>query len=89
VVENLVSEVLEQMNAGTRLNDIVHSVRVPKEMLEKPYLVPLYDEPEFAIRNIWRLYGGWYDGNPAHLKPAKDSALAAELSALVGGLPRY
>ena len=22
------------------------------------------------MRNIWRLYGGWYDGNPAHLKPA-------------------
>lgn len=84
-LENLVSAVLEQMNAGARLNEILHSVRVPKEMLEKPYLVPLYDEPEFVIRNIWRLYGGWYDGNPAHLKPAKDSALAAELSALVGG----
>jgi len=24
-----------------------------------------YDDPEFVVHNIWRLYGGWYDGNPA------------------------
>ena len=84
-LENLVSAVLLQMNEGACLNDILHSVSVPKEILEKPYLVPLYDEPEFVIRNIWRLYGGWYDGNPAHLKPASDAALGAELAALSGG----
>ena len=22
------------------------------------------------MRNVWRLYGGWHDGNPANLKPA-------------------
>jgi alkyl sulfatase BDS1-like metallo-beta-lactamase superfamily hydrolase len=37
------------------------------------------------VRAVWRLYGGWYDGNPAHLKPAPDAALAAELAALAGG----
>ncbi len=42
----------------------------------------MYDEPEFVIRNIWRLYGGWWDGNPANLKPARDGALAAEVAAL-------
>ena len=45
----------------------------------------MYDEPEFVVRTVWRLYGGWYDGNPAHLKPAPDAALAAELAALAGG----
>jgi alkyl sulfatase BDS1-like metallo-beta-lactamase superfamily hydrolase len=45
----------------------------------------MYDEPEFIVRNIWRLYGGWYDGNPANLKPARDSVLAAELADLAGG----
>ena len=87
-LEDLVFAVLEQMNAGTRLNDILHSVRVPPETLEKPYLVPLYDEPEFVIRNIWRLYGGWYDGNPANLKPAPDAGLANELASLAGGARR-
>ena len=37
------------------------------------------------MRNVWRLYGGWYDGNPANLKPAPEAALAAELAALAGG----
>ena len=50
-----------------------------------PYLAPVYDEPEFVVRNIWRLYGGWYDGDPSTLKPAPQAALAAELAALAGG----
>ena len=37
------------------------------------------------MRNIWRLYGGWYDGNPAHLKPARDADVAREMAALAGG----
>ena len=73
------------MNAGERLDTIVHEVRLPAETLAKAFLRPVYDEPEFVVRNIWRLYGGWYDGNPAHLKPPADAALAAELASLVGG----
>jgi hypothetical protein len=45
----------------------------------------VYDEPEFIVRNIWRLYGGWWDGNPATLKPAPERALATELAGLAGG----
>ena len=48
----------------------------------------MYDEPEFIVRNIWRLYGGWYDGNPAHLKPAPEAVLAVEIAELAGGATR-
>ena len=34
---------------------------------------------------MWRQYGGWWDGNPATLKPAPERALAAELADLAGG----
>jgi len=54
-------------------------------ILEKPWMKPLYDEPEFVVRNIWRLYGGWWDGNPARLKPARDALLASEIARLAGG----
>ena len=84
-LESLVEETLAMMNAGARLDDIVHSVRLPDDLLARPYLRPVYDEPEFVVRNIWRLYGGWYDGNPAHLKPAPDAALAGEVAGLAGG----
>ncbi|WP_448585552.1 alkyl sulfatase dimerization domain-containing protein [Thermaurantiacus sp.] len=84
-LEHLVAETLALMNAGAKLNDIVHSVAIDPALLEKPWLAPLYDEPEFVIRNIWRLYGGWYDGNPANLKPARDRALGEAVAALAGG----
>lgn len=85
VLEGLVRDTLELMNAGEPLDRIIHEVRVAPAMLERPWLKPVYDEPEFVVRNIWRLYGGWYDGNPAHLKPAPDAAVAHELAALCGG----
>jgi glyoxylase-like metal-dependent hydrolase (beta-lactamase superfamily II) len=84
-LEHLVSEVVAMMNAGEVLDTIVHSVSVPDDVLERPYLRPLYDEPEFVVRNIWRQFGGWWDGAPSRLKPAPDTVLAAELADLAGG----
>ena len=76
------------MNAGARLDEIVHTVRGPQHLLDRPYLRPVYDEPEFVVRNVWRLYGGWYTGDPAQLKPAPDAALAGEIATLAGGAHR-
>jgi alkyl sulfatase BDS1-like metallo-beta-lactamase superfamily hydrolase len=85
-LEHLVADVVEAMNAGAVLDDILHTVSVPAATLELPYLRPLYDEPEFVIRNIWRLFGGWWDGNPARLKPPSDAAIGAEVAMLAGGV---
>lgn len=85
-LETLVGQVLDAMNSGATLDEIVQSVSVPDETLSLPYLRPMYDEPEFVIRNIWRLFGGWYDGNPARLKPASDAAIGAEVAAIAGGI---
>jgi glyoxylase-like metal-dependent hydrolase (beta-lactamase superfamily II) len=84
-LDGLVADVVEMMNAGEVLDTIVHSVRVADDVLAKPYLRPLYDEPEFVVRNIWRQFGGWWDGAPSRLKPAPDAVLAAELADLAGG----
>ena len=85
-LEKLVADVVDAMNSGAVLDDIVHSVHVPAETLEIPYLRPMYDEPEFVVRNIWRLYGGWFDGNPARLKPPSDRAIGEEIVDLVGDI---
>ena len=85
-LETLLKGTLEMMNAGERLDSILHSLKLPAEVMAKPYLRAVYDEPEFIIHNIWRLYGGWYDGNPSRLKPASDAALAAEVASLSGGV---
>ena len=80
-LEHLVRETLALMNDGARLNDIVNTVKVDQAELAKPYLKPMYDEPEFVVRNIWRMY----DGNPANLKPARDADFAREIANLAGG----
>lgn len=88
VLESLTGQTLELMNKGASLDTILHSVSAPAELLAKPYLKPRYDDPEFVVRGIWHLYAGWFDGNPAHLKPAPEAELAAELAALAGGADR-
>ena len=85
LLESLVDQVLALMNRGAQLDEILAEVRAPEALLARPYLSPVYDEPEFVVRNLYRLYGGWWDGNPAHLKPARDGDLARELAALAGG----
>ncbi len=85
LIETLVEQTLEMMNAGAKLNDILHSVELPEALLARPYLRPTYDDPLYIVRNLWRLYGGWYEGNPANLKPARDEAVAKALAELSGG----
>jgi len=85
LLEILHDETLKRMNAGAALDAILAEVRAPERLLSRPWLRPTYDEPEFIVRNTWRLYGGWWDGDPARLKPARDGALAAEVAALSGG----
>lgn len=85
LLESLCTQTRELMNAGLRLDEVLRGVEVPAELLAKPYLHPAYDEPEFVVRNLWRLWGGWYDQNPANLKPAPEPELAAELAAAAGG----
>jgi alkyl sulfatase BDS1-like metallo-beta-lactamase superfamily hydrolase len=85
VLESLTRQTLELMNKGSSLDEILHSVSAPADLLAKPHLLPKYDDPEFVVRNIWHLYAGWFDGNPAHLKPAPATELATELASLAGG----
>lgn len=84
-LEHLVAETLQRMNAGEPLDRIIHEVRVAPELLDRPYLRPFYDEPEFVVRNVWRLFGGWWDGLPSRLKPSPDAQLATVIADLAGG----
>ena len=84
-LESMVEQTLQGINSGARLDEIVHTVRPPAHLADRVYLQAHYDEPEFVVRNLWRRYAGWYDGNPAHLKPAPEAQLASALAGLAGG----
>ena len=88
LLEFLHDETLAMMNSGASLDDILHAVKPPERLMERPWLRPIYDDPEFIVHNVWRLYGGWYDGNPSRLKPSLDAHVAREVAALAGGAGR-
>ena len=68
LLESLHDQTVALMNEGATLDTIIHEVKAPPHLLDKPYLRPTYDDPEFVVRNVWRLYGGWWDGDPASLR---------------------
>lgn len=85
LLESLVTQTLGAMNTGATLDTVLQVVTPPAELLSKPYLRPVYDEPEFIVRSVWRRFGGWWDGDPSSLLPAPAAELAAEVARLVGG----
>ena len=60
-------------------------VQLPVELMQRPYLRPVYDDPIFIVHTMWHRYAGWWNQNPAALKPPAHAAVGAELLALAGG----
>ena len=87
-LEYLVGETLALMNRGATLDEVLHGVKLPAAFLAKPYLLAKYDDPEFLVRSIYHFYAGWFDGDAAHLKPARTAEIARELAELAGGAVR-
>ena len=82
-LRSIEDQTLKLMNQGKSLNQVLHEVKIPNDLMELPWLTPIYDDPQFLIRMVWRRYGGWWDGEYDRLLPAprKDEALAwVELS---------
>lgn len=78
-------QVVALMNEGKWLEDIIREIDWPDT--DKPWLQPVYDHPEFVARNVYRLYGGWYDGDPANMLPAHSHDIAAQLVSATGAAP--
>ena len=83
LLESVVSQTLAGMNRGYPLHDIIHKVKLPPSLLSRPYLRPVYDDPSFIVRNVWRLYGGWYSGFLPDLRPVEHSRIGHVLADLV------
>ncbi len=82
----LCDDVRRRLNAGEMPEDIVHAVAPDPELATRPFLQATYDHPQFIVRNLLRLWGGWWSGNPAELLPAPPAAQAAEVVRLAGGV---
>jgi alkyl sulfatase BDS1-like metallo-beta-lactamase superfamily hydrolase len=81
-LKDLCDKTLVLINKGMSLNNILFSVKPDQTLMIKPYLRPLYDDPEFIVHNLWRQYCGWWDFELYNLKPAHNDQLAGEIAKL-------
>jgi glyoxylase-like metal-dependent hydrolase (beta-lactamase superfamily II) len=82
----IVDEVRRRMNAGETPDEIFHAVEPDPELATRPFLRATYDHPKFIVRNLLRLWGGWWNGNAADLLPATPARQAEEIARLAGGV---
>jgi uncharacterized sulfatase len=76
-------EVVERMNRGLNVVEILHDLEYPPELFDQPWMSPTYGYADYIVRDIFRSENGWWDRNPTHLHPAHpDAAGAAVLSAI-------
>ena len=64
----------------------MREIELPADLLARPYLRPVYDDPSFLVRMVWRRYAGWWDGEFDSLLPAPRADLAREWVELAGGV---
>jgi alkyl sulfatase BDS1-like metallo-beta-lactamase superfamily hydrolase len=76
--------VINGLNAGKSLEEILESTTLPDHLKESPYLKQFYGCLDFAIRGTYRRFTGWYDGNPTNLYPEKRRTVASEMKELIG-----
>jgi alkyl sulfatase BDS1-like metallo-beta-lactamase superfamily hydrolase len=88
LLRSIEDQTLALMNRGASLDQVLHGVVLPDELMQKPWLRPVYDDPRFLIRMVWRRYGGWWEGEFDQLLPAPKADQASEWIALAGGVGR-
>lgn len=85
-LRSIIDQVLERVNAGQNPEQIFHEVEPDAELSKRPFLRVVYDHPKFVVRNLLRLWGGWWNGNAADLLPATWEDQGREIAALSGGI---
>ena len=84
VIRTLYDQVVEFINQGMHITEMIHAVKVPEHLEKSKYLKQLYSRPEFFVFNVYRWLHGYYDHNPAHLIPRPEKEVMKEIYSLIG-----
>ncbi|MFR9651869.1 MAG: alkyl/aryl-sulfatase [Rikenellaceae bacterium] len=79
---------IEGMNRGLTPDELVEYAALPERLANEPYLTQFYGRQEWAIRNIFNGYMGWFDGNPTTLRPLSPREEARRFAELAGGVKK-
>jgi len=84
VIRSLHDQVVDFINQGMHITEMIHKVRMPKHLENNPYLIQVYSQVEFFVFNVYRWYHGYFDDNPAHLLPRPEKEVLSEVFNLIG-----
>lgn len=74
--------VVDLMNQGHNIAEIVNMVTFPTEVFDRPWLQEGYTSLEHVLRDVYRTqFGWWEDLNPTSLHPAHPADVAREVRA--------
>ncbi len=79
---------IEGMNKGMTPDELVEYTKLPEHLANHPNLIQYYGRQEWAIRNIFNGYMGWFDGNATTLCPLPVRTEAEKFTAAVGGIEK-
>ena len=84
-IRHVVSETVKGMNAGLDPVTIASSLKLPADLVQKPYLQEFYGHVGYASRAYFAGTLGWFDGNPTSLGELPPAEEAERMVALAGG----
>jgi len=73
------AQVVEFMNQGLNEKQVLARMHYPEELFGVAWMKPIYGDPSYIVRDIWRSENGWWDRNPTTLHPAAPEAAAQAL----------
>ncbi|MHA2184684.1 MAG: alkyl sulfatase dimerization domain-containing protein [Promethearchaeota archaeon] len=88
VIRSLHDQVVDHINKGTHITEMIHEVKIPEHLINSPYLQASYSRPEFFVFNVYRWYHGYFDSNPAHLLPRPEKEVMGEIANLIGDVSK-
>ena len=83
-IKSLHDQVIDYINQGFHITEMIHKVKLPDHLKDIPYLRPLYSRIEFFVFNVYRWYHGYFDDNPAHLLPKPEKEVLKEIYSIIG-----
>ena len=80
-VHNLALEAVQKFKP---LEEVVAQASLPPHLASLPYLKEYYGYIPFCVRSIYQSYVGWFDGDPANLRPLSRRELGADVLKMAG-----
>jgi len=84
-IKSLVAQTVEGMNRQLGPDELAHTVKLPSELANKPYLKEFYGKVAWSVRAYFAGTLGWFDGNPTNLFRLSSEQRAKRTIKLAGG----